>query len=90
MQVSVQGLVEAFVLALGGGFVGFARYRFDAFGFEELHKRTGAAAACGIQCRTVVGEESLRCPVAFDRLRDNGDRSGAGFPGCDQGRQCQT
>ncbi|QSZ51763.1 hypothetical protein AYX19_01160 [Paenarthrobacter ureafaciens] len=90
MQVSVQGLVEAFVLALGGGFVGFARYRFDAFGFEELHEGPGAAAAGGIQCRAVVGKELLRCSVAFDGLGNDGDCGGAGFAGCDQGRQRQT
>lgn len=43
----VEGLVEAFVLPLDGGFVGFAGDWLHALGLEKFDQRTGLASRVG-------------------------------------------
>jgi hypothetical protein len=57
VQVFVQGLVEAFVLALGGGFVGLAGDPLHALSLEEFDQGAGAATPGRVQGCPVVGEE---------------------------------
>jgi hypothetical protein len=59
----VQGLVEAFVLALGCGFVGFARDRFGASGLEELDQRATMTAPAMIDLLLGAREEAVTAPL---------------------------
>ena len=59
VQVAEQGLVEALVLALGGGVVGFAGDGFDAQGAHVLHQAAGDSAPAGVEGRAVVGQQAL-------------------------------
>ena len=61
VQVAEQGLVEALVLALGGGPVGSAGGGFDAQGAHVLHQAAGDSAPAGVEGRAVVGRAGAGC-----------------------------
>ena len=60
-RVAEQGLVEALVLALGGGPVGSAGGGFDAQGAHVLHQAAGDSAPAGARGRAVVGRAGAGC-----------------------------
>ena len=61
VQVAEQGLVEALVLALGGGVVGFAGGGLDAQGAHVPHQAAGDSAPAGARGRAVVGRAGAGC-----------------------------
>ena len=85
VEVAEQGAVEALVLALGGGLVGLARDRRNPQGADVLHQTAGHAAAGGVQCEPVVGEQALGHPTGGDALVEHGDGRLAGLRAGDQG-----
>lgn len=64
VELPEQGLVETFVLSLGGGLVGLAGDRLDAQGLEVDDQSTQDPASGGVERDAVVGQESLRHAVA--------------------------
>lgn len=84
-QERVQGVVKAFVLALGGGFVGLPGHGLDPHGLQMLHEHPTLAPACWIEGQAIVGKESLRHAMAFNRhVHDRHGRL-TGFRFCHQG-----
>ena len=70
-RVAEQGLVEALVLALGGGPVGSAGDGFDAQGAHVLHQAAGDSAPAGVEGRAVVGQQALgHAPGGYALVED--------------------
>ncbi len=80
-----KGLMEAFVLALGGGLVGLAGDRLDAQGLQVGDQTAKSATARGVQGAPVVGQEPLRDAVSGDALVDHRDRCLSGLAERDVG-----
>ena len=70
----LNGLMEAFVLALGGGLAWTAGDRFNPK-VSQVPLELGDLALTGqVECCAVVGQEPGRGAVAADRCRDDRDR----------------
>jgi hypothetical protein len=59
VEVAEQGLVEAFVLALGGRLVGLAGDRLDPETRDVLHELAEESAPGRVERRTIVGQRTI-------------------------------
>ena len=85
VQVAEQGLVEALVLALGGGVVGLGGNGLDPQGAHVLHQASGDSAPAGVESDAVVGQQTLgHTPGGYAFVEDV-DGCLAGLAGGDQG-----
>ena len=79
VEVSEQGLVEAFVLALGGRLVGLAGDGLDPQCARTRDELAEVSASGWVECGPVVGQESLGYPVSGHGLVEHGDGGLGGF-----------
>lgn len=63
--------MKPFVLALGGGLVGFASDRRDAQTVGVSDQLAQHATADGVQRITIIGEQSLRHAARFDAFAED-------------------
>ena len=85
VEEAEEGLVEAFVLALCGRFIGFAGDGLNAESGDVGDELADSSAPGWVQCGAVVGEQSLRNAVSCDALLDHGDGAFGGFAPGDMG-----
>ena len=90
VQVAEQGLVEALVLALGGGVVGLGGDGLDPQGAHVLHQASGTASSGGVEGDAVVGQQTLgHAPGGYAFVEDV-DGCLAGLARGDQGGHRQA
>ena len=90
VQVAEQGLVEALVLALGGGVVGLGGDGLDPQGAHVLHQASGDSAPAGVKSDAVVGQQTLgHTPGGYAFVEDV-DGGLAGLAGGNQGGHRQA
>ena len=90
VQVAEQGLVEALVLALGGGVVGLGGDGLDPQRAHVLHQASGTASSAGVKSDAVVGQQTLgHTPGGYAFVEDV-DGGLAGLARGDQGGHRQA